>query len=240
MTILELNGFYPYTRDEYIIKGGIYIKRVIRDIFFMLDKQICFIRRFVSGFLYETDTTFSTNTRRLPLSVMVGIDNTGHTFPMAFMFITTKLAKSFKFAGECLINLCFYDCLQPSLICSDFSKGLGAAVAAQGAKDLVKDIEDNDGFIDIDDVADDSEAEYSSEFLEGTIIVDVAIRTKGERTRLQLCEQHAIEAIKRRLIYSGRYSKETRLVLIDLINRWIKASDLEALETARTTLLSRL
>jgi hypothetical protein len=38
MTILELNGFYPYTRDEYIIKGGIYIKRVIRDIFFISDK----------------------------------------------------------------------------------------------------------------------------------------------------------------------------------------------------------
>jgi hypothetical protein len=29
-------------------------------------------------------------------------------------------------------------------------------------------------------------------------------------------------------------------VLINLINRWIKASDLEALETARTILLSRL
>ena len=104
----------------------------------------------------------------------------------------------------------------------------------------MKDIEDNNGFIDIDDVADDSEAEYSSEFLEGTIIVDVAIGTKGERTRLQLCEWHAIKAIKRRLIYSRRYSKETRLVLIDLINKWIKASDLEALETVRITLLSRL
>jgi hypothetical protein len=29
-------------------------------------------------------------------------------------------------------------------------------------------------------------------------------------------------------------------VLVDLINRWIKAPDLEALETARKTLLSRL
>jgi hypothetical protein len=31
ITILKLNGFYPYTYDEYI-------KRVIRDIFFILDK----------------------------------------------------------------------------------------------------------------------------------------------------------------------------------------------------------
>jgi hypothetical protein len=192
----------------------------------------------VSGFLYETDATFSTNTRRLPLSIMVGINNTRHTFPMAFMFITTESAKSFKFAGECLTDLCFYNCPQPSLICGDFSKGLGAAVAAQAAKDLAKDIEDNE-FMDIDDVV-DLEAERSSEFLEGTIVVDVAIGTKGERTRLQLCEWHAIKAIKKRLIHSGRYSKETQLVLVDLINRWIKAPDLEALKTACKTLLSRL
>jgi hypothetical protein len=109
MTILESNGFYPRTRDEYIVEGGIRTKHFVRDIFFMSDEQIRLVRRFVSGFLYKTNTTFSTNTRRLPLSVMVGINNTGHTFPMAFMFITTKSAKSFKFAGECLIDLCFYD-----------------------------------------------------------------------------------------------------------------------------------
>jgi hypothetical protein len=63
----------------------------------------------MSGFLYETNAMFSTNTRRLPLSVMVGINNTGHTFSMAFMFITSESAKFFKFAGECLTNLCFYN-----------------------------------------------------------------------------------------------------------------------------------
>jgi hypothetical protein len=52
------------------------------------------------------------------------------------------------------------------------------------AKDLVKDIKDNNSFIDINDVADDLEAERSGEFLEGTIVVDIAIGTKGERTRL--------------------------------------------------------
>jgi hypothetical protein len=61
----------------------------------MLDKQIYIVRRFVSGFLYKTNATFNTNTRRLPLSMMVGIDNTGHMFPIAFMFITSELAKSF-------------------------------------------------------------------------------------------------------------------------------------------------
>ena len=38
MTIFESNGFYSYTRDEYIIKRDIYIKRIIKDIFFMSDK----------------------------------------------------------------------------------------------------------------------------------------------------------------------------------------------------------
>ena len=48
----------------------------------------------------------------------------------------------------------------------------------------MKDIKDNNGFINIDNVTNNSEAEYSGEFLKGTIIIDVAIRTKGERTSL--------------------------------------------------------
>ena len=150
MTILEQNGFHPRTREEYIVENGMRTKRVVRDIFFISDEQIRMARRFVSGFLYETDATFNTNTRRLPLTVMVGIDNTGHTFPMAFMFITSESAKSFQFANECLTDLCFYDCPQPNLICGDFSKGLGAAVAKQAAKELAQSIQTNeDGFIDI-------------------------------------------------------------------------------------------
>jgi hypothetical protein len=52
-------------------------------------------RRFISGFLYKTNATFNTNTRRLFLSVIVGIDNIGYMFSIVFMFITTELAKSF-------------------------------------------------------------------------------------------------------------------------------------------------
>jgi hypothetical protein len=93
--ILEQNGFHPYTREEYIVENGIRTKRVIRDIFFMSDKQIYIERRFMSGFLYKTNATFNTNTRRLPLSIIVKIDNIGHIFPMAFIFITSESAKSF-------------------------------------------------------------------------------------------------------------------------------------------------
>jgi hypothetical protein len=186
MTILESNGFYPRTREEYIIENGICTKRVVRDIFFMLDEQIRLARRFVSGFIYETDATFNTNTRRLPLSVMVGIDNTGHTFPMAFMFITSESAKSFIFTSSCLTDLCFHDCPQPSLICGDFSKGLGAAVVAQAAKELAQSIQaDKDGFVNINVFVVVEEEEKAREFLaSNTIVVDVAVGTKGERTRL--------------------------------------------------------
>jgi hypothetical protein len=184
--ILEQINFHPRTREEYIIENSIRTKRVVRDIFFISDKQIRLARRFISSFIYETDTTFSTNTRRLPLAVIVGIDNTGHTFPIAFMFITSESAKSFQFASKCLTDLCLYNCPQPSLVCGDFSKGLGATVALQALRELAIALkEDKDSFVDIDD----KEVERASSFLEGdTIVIDVAIGSKGERTRLWLCE----------------------------------------------------
>ena len=156
------------------------------------------------------------------------------------MFITTESVKSFKFTREYLINLYFYYCLQLSLICGDFSKGLKAAVIAQAAKDLVKDIKDNNSFIGINNIINTLEAEYNSEFLKETIIINITIGIKGERTYLQLCEQYTIKAIKKRLINSSRYLKETWEVLVDLLNNQVKAPTLEALKEAQKKLLSRL
>jgi hypothetical protein len=137
---------------------------------------------------------------------------------MAFMFLTSESAKSFQFANECLTDLCFHDCPQPSLICDDFSKGLGAAIALQAAKESIKVIEDKNDFIDVNDTVRDTEVEHVGEFLDSdTIIVDVGIGANGERTPLQLCEWHAIETIKKRLTNRG-YSKETREMLVDLLN----------------------
>jgi hypothetical protein len=47
---------------------------------------------------------------------------------------------------------------------------------------LAKDIKDNE-FIDINNVV-NLEAEQGSEFLKGTIIINITIGTKGKRTRL--------------------------------------------------------
>ena len=71
------------------------------------------------------------------------------------------------------------------------------------------------------------------------MIVDVVIKTKGKRTRLQLCKQHVIKAIRKRLI-NKEYFKETREVLVDLLNQQIKALDLKTLEKTRNKILSRL
>jgi hypothetical protein len=86
---------------------------------------------------------------------MVGIDNTGYTFLMAFMFTTSESAKSFTFAFKQLTDLCFYDCSEAAIICGDFSKGLGAFIALRARQELSTEElskEDKEGFVDIDDV----------------------------------------------------------------------------------------
>jgi hypothetical protein len=65
-------------------------------------------QHFASGFMYETDATFNTNSLRLPLGVMVDIDNTSRTFPIAYCYIRSESAASFKRIAEQLTDLvCF-------------------------------------------------------------------------------------------------------------------------------------
>src|SRR5204863_888748 len=90
MTYMEDQGFhiqvrYSWTLDENGNKTG---QRVLKDLFFINEDQIALGRRFVSDWMYETDATFNTNELRLPLSTMVGITNTGRTFPMVYCYIT--------------------------------------------------------------------------------------------------------------------------------------------------------
>ena len=84
LQLLESAGVHLRYREEYILgSDGERVGRVIKDLFWMSPEQIKIARRFVSGFMYETDATFNTNCLRLPLSVIVGIDNCGKTFPIA-------------------------------------------------------------------------------------------------------------------------------------------------------------
>jgi len=106
-------------------------------------EQIRLARQFVSGFMYKTNATFNTNCLKMPLSVIVGIDNTSKTFLIAYRYITLESATSFKWVKEQLTDLAFYDCPEAALICRDFSKGLRAAVVAKAACGLDKTLPTN-------------------------------------------------------------------------------------------------
>jgi hypothetical protein len=137
LQMLEDNGVHVRVCDEYVLdSAGERKVRVIKDLFWMSAEQIKLARRFVSGFMYETDATFNTNCLKLPLSVMVGIDNCGKTFPIVYCYITLESAASFKFVANQLSDLAFYDCPEAAIVVGDFSKGFSAAIAAKAAVDL--------------------------------------------------------------------------------------------------------
>ena len=60
------------------------------------------------------------------------------------------------------------------------------------------------------------------------------------KTLLQLCEWHATKAIQRWLVYAGKYSKERREELTNLVNVWIKAPTVDDAFKAREALLKEL
>jgi hypothetical protein len=145
----------------------------------MFIDQILLTRRFVSGFIYKTNVTFNTNKLRLLLSVIIRIDNTGKTFLLAFMYYTTKSAKAFKFASDQLIDLAFYNCLKPAVICGDFFKGLGATIKLKVFQDTRQKAKPKQDFPKPRSVA---------HINKDTIIVKVAVGQESETTFLQLCE----------------------------------------------------
>ena len=99
-------------------------------------KQIKIAQWFVSGFMYKTDATFNTNSLKLLLSVIVGIDNCRKTFPTAHCYITSEFTASFKFVVDQLSDLAFYGCPKAAVTARDFAQGLGAACVAKAAVDL--------------------------------------------------------------------------------------------------------
>ena len=91
-------------------------------------------RIFVSCFIYETDATFNINELRMPLSILVGVLNTGKTFPFAFCFITSETTTSFEFMEDQLNSLFFHNCPRLQVICGDFAKVLASAIARREAE----------------------------------------------------------------------------------------------------------
>ncbi len=107
------------------------VSRVVQDLFFCNSEQIRLAQQFVSCFVYEADATFNTNERRMPLSILVGVLNTGKTFPFEFCFITSGAASTFEFIKAKLDELLFHNSICPKVICGYFAKGLAKAIATR-------------------------------------------------------------------------------------------------------------
>ena len=148
------------------------------------------------------------------------------------LLITSESAASFKFAADQLMDLVFYDCPEAAVIVGDFSKGLGAAVAAKAAVDLEITAVTEEPLICPPDC--DEELPEAAK-----VAVD---ETLGRRqyVLLQLCEWHAVSAIKKRLVAAGKYSKERRDELISIIWDWVQAPSVEKLDECRSKLLAAL
>jgi hypothetical protein len=92
--------------------------RLIQAIAWWSQEQMRLARRFVSRRLVESDATFNTNERRLLLQHVVGIDNTGKTFPILQVFHISESARTFRFIMDIWRTYFFYDCpgIKPSTI----------------------------------------------------------------------------------------------------------------------------
>ncbi|KAL2043479.1 hypothetical protein N7G274_003786 [Stereocaulon virgatum] len=116
--------------------------------------------------------------------------------------------------NECMRELFFYDsCLGPAVILGDFAAGLTAAMAMRQR-------------LNVSGVG--KEVVY-----ELTAKLDEA----GSSLFLQLCNWHAAEAIKKRLIREG-YSKDNRDEPVDKIWKWIKSPTIPDIATNRQSLLT--
>ena len=153
------------------------------------------------------------------MSIVVGINNCGKTFPVAYCYITSESAASFKFIAGQLSDLAFYDCPEAAVVIGDFAKGLGAAMAAKAAVDLglTKIVEEP--LVCLPDQ--DRELPKAAE----VIVHEGFNNGKPQCVLLQLCEWHAVSAIKRRLVAARKYHKEQRDKLISMIWDWVNVTD---------------
>ena len=216
--VLKEQGFHVRCFEKNILEGNQVQRRVIEHFFFCNSEQIRLARRFLSHFVVETDATFNTNRLNMPLSVLLGITNTGLSFPAAYCYISSESRESFLFMFACMQELMFYDkCPGPYVILGDFAAGLGAA--------MMKTLNQNE--------VPGGEAQ---------IAWDMAQSMDESQTdcTLQLCTWHAAEAIKKKLIKAGTYPLEIRKELSSLIWAWIQSSTLNELESNRQKLLHRL
>jgi hypothetical protein len=96
-------GFLWRSRVEYEEDpAGNVISQKLIQIFFMNKQQVVLAQRFVAGFVLVVNSTFNTNSLRLPLLIAVGITNSGKTFPVAFSYCPSESKESYDFFFQSL------------------------------------------------------------------------------------------------------------------------------------------
>ena len=130
LVMLEENSFVFRTRISIEEdKQGVAISRKLIQIWFAHRKQLEAAQRFVADWLVVIDGTFNTNKDRLPLLVVVGVLNSGQTFPVAFSYCPSESAESIEFVWESLKMECFTgDVPPPRVVLGDWAGGLIASV----------------------------------------------------------------------------------------------------------------
>lgn len=129
MDTLEAKGFHVRCHKKYHLEENVRQKQVIEAFFFCSLEQISMIRRFVSGFVMQTEATFNTNELNIPLSILLGVTNTLASFLVAYCFMSSEYADAFIFIHACCEEIFFWDnCLGPEVIVEDFSLGLSTAM----------------------------------------------------------------------------------------------------------------
>lgn len=217
---LEGKGFHLRCLKKYLVENNVRERQVIEAFLFCSPEQIEMARRFVSGFLIQTDATFNTNELNMPLSILLSVTNTMSSFPVAYTFISSESAEAFKFINAYCKELFFWDdCPGPAVMLGDFSLGLSAAMIKKAGISMME--------AGMDQVYE---------------MVNHLDALETDCT-LQLCSWHAAEAVKARLIKEG-YPKEIReakdVGIHILIWNWIKSPTVNELNLDREILAASL
>jgi hypothetical protein len=119
-------GFHTRSRYTYVMDSatGQPISRCLQQLFFISDAQIRLGERFCSSFMVEIDSTFNTNALRLLLTIIVGVSNTGMTFPLTFSFVPAENKVFMNFIFESLSELVWSEYPPLSVVIADQGPGL--------------------------------------------------------------------------------------------------------------------
>jgi len=112
------------------IKDGVRQPAVMEQTVFFYPTQKDLAQRFISEFTILIDRTFNTNRLRIPFIQLIGIANTGKSFPATFSFAVSESKHAFDFIFETVDILIFtnQNVARPSVIIADQAAGLIALI----------------------------------------------------------------------------------------------------------------